>query len=328
MTEKRVIRIAFCDFWEGFDFENNHFINILKSGYNPIIDTESPEFLFVGTFGSSHLRYNCPKILFTGENIVPDFNLFDYAIGFDHLSFADRYLRLPLYCLRPNFSNLFSLSPIDYKTATEREFCSIVVSNMKVSSPMRKKFFDLLSNYKQVSSGGRMWNNIGGPVSNKLDFLKKYKFNIAFENSSSHGYTTEKILDAYTAHTIPIYWGNPDLPEDFNPDSCIWVRDTKDIDRAIEEIIYLDNNDIAYYEKLNKDKLVNSKLMDWKPILFDFLNNIISKPSDTVKYTSQYGMQMIHRRHVWVADRICRNYKFDKLISLHNQLKLKFGNEI
>ncbi|CAJ99309.1 alpha (1,3)-fucosyltransferase fragment 2 [Helicobacter acinonychis str. Sheeba] len=34
---------------------------------------------------------------YTGENEVPNFNLFDYAIGFDGLDFKERYLRMPLY---------------------------------------------------------------------------------------------------------------------------------------------------------------------------------------------------------------------------------------
>lgn len=31
------------------------------------------------------------------ENLVPDFNICDYAIGFHYLDFEDHYFRFPLY---------------------------------------------------------------------------------------------------------------------------------------------------------------------------------------------------------------------------------------
>ena len=37
--------------------------------------------------------------------------------------------------------------------------------------------------------------------------FKKYKFNICFENSSTPGYVTEKIIQSMYVNSIPIYWG-------------------------------------------------------------------------------------------------------------------------
>ena len=65
-----------------------------------------------------------------------------------------------------------------------QKFCSMVVSNAQVSNPIRERFFRLLSEYKQVDSGGRLWNNVGGPVADKQKFISGCKFNIAFENSA------------------------------------------------------------------------------------------------------------------------------------------------
>ena len=61
-----------------------------------------------------------------------------------------------------------------------------------------------------------MLNNVGGPVADKLAFISEYKFVIAFENSSYPGYTTEKILDPFLVCSIPVYWGNPLIENDFN----------------------------------------------------------------------------------------------------------------
>ncbi len=38
---------------------------------------DNPDFLFCGTFGHEHLQYDCVKVLFTGEDSIPDFNLYD-----------------------------------------------------------------------------------------------------------------------------------------------------------------------------------------------------------------------------------------------------------
>ncbi|CCF79843.1 hypothetical protein HBZS_102910 [Helicobacter bizzozeronii CCUG 35545] len=37
------------------------------------------------------------RLVFMGENERIDFNVYDFAMGFDHLEFGDRYLRVPLY---------------------------------------------------------------------------------------------------------------------------------------------------------------------------------------------------------------------------------------
>ena len=48
-------------------------------------------------------------------------------------------------------------------------------------------------------------------VSNKMDFIKDYKFVISFENSSNPGYTTEKLIEPMLVNSIPIYWGNTEV---------------------------------------------------------------------------------------------------------------------
>lgn len=54
---------------------------------------------------------------------------------------------------------------------------------------------------------------------NKLETLKYFRFNLAFENCVYPGYVTEKIFDAMQARTVPVYLGAPDI-EDFVPREC------------------------------------------------------------------------------------------------------------
>lgn len=53
-------------------------------------------------------------------------------------------------------------------------------------------------------------------VDDKIGLLKRYRFNLCFENVRYPGYVTEKIFDAMIANTIPLYFGAPDIA-DFVP---------------------------------------------------------------------------------------------------------------
>jgi hypothetical protein len=90
--------------------------------------------------------------------------------------------------------------------------------------------------------------------------LPPYKFNIAFENSSYPGYTTEKIVEPMLTHTIPIYWGNPLVGLDFNTNSFINVQDE---DEAIERIIAIDQSDDLYQEIMQQPYYANNKVNEF-----------------------------------------------------------------
>ena len=97
-------------------------------------------------------------------------------------------------------------------------------------------------------------NNIGrriapGTVA-KREFMAPYKFNIAFENGSTPGYTTEKIVEAMWARNLPIYWGNPRIAKEFNPRSFLNYFDFPSEDALVEKIIELDRDDPKYMEYL------------------------------------------------------------------------------
>lgn len=272
------IKIDFIDFWVGFDKENNLFTQLLKEDYDVEI-TDNPEYVFYSVFGSKNKTMeDVVKIFFTGENLPPNFDRCDWSFTFDYLE-DERNYRLPLYIFNPEYYNL-TKEKIIRPSLAKRRFCNFVVSNG--TSKIRNTFFEELNKYKKVDSGGRYKNNIGYFVDNKKNFQTQYKFSIAFENSTyrmNHpGYTTEKILDAMIAVTIPIYWGNPVVDLDFNRESFINAYDFKDMWEMIEYIKYLDNNDDAYLEKLSKPWLVNNEIIEpnKKENIKKFLNKIFT----------------------------------------------------
>jgi hypothetical protein len=257
------VKIKFLDFFKPFDENDNPFTNSLKERYKVILSDE-PDYIFYSIFGNKHLDHDCVRIFFTGENFRPDFNVSDYAIGFDHLEFGDRYLRWPLYMfLHGNMAMSLVEDKKDVKGILGHKamFCNFIYSNGR-GDPIRDLFFKKLSQYKMVDSLGEHLNNKENPQlttrgardwwTSKIELLRSYKFTIAFENSQCPGYTTEKIVHPMFAESIPIYWGNPSIDIEFNTDSFIWVRDKGDIEQAIDRIIDLDTNDDKWLEMMSR----------------------------------------------------------------------------
>ncbi|MDN3655862.1 glycosyltransferase family 10 [Ferruginibacter paludis] len=254
---QKPIKIWFSDMWSGFDVQNNYFTIHLRRNFNIEFDPK-PDFLIHSVYGKNFLKYNCCRICISGENIRPDFKRSDFHIGFDYID-SPTYLRWPLFLMgrfMPEY--LLNKKDIDKIMAEKKRFCSFVVSNGDAKK--RIDFFLKLSDYKKVDSGGRFLNNIGGPVNDKLDFLKQSKFNIAFENVSFLGYTTEKIFDAFLANSIPIYWGNPRVSEDFNARAFINVHNFESTEALIRYIQYLDENTEAYKLMLEESPFLGNEI--------------------------------------------------------------------
>ena len=189
-------------------------------------------------FGTEFLKYSCPRIFYTAENIRPDFRFCDFAVSFDYNNYPNHF-RMPLYSAYFTNENLTKVRDAKSILNKKTGFCSFVVGNA-AKTEQRISFFNELSKYKEIASGGKYANNVGGPVANKRDFISKYLFNIAFENSSFPGYTTEKIAEPWLEGCIPIYWGDPEVTRDINPDCFINMHDFDCFDAAIAHIKEVD----------------------------------------------------------------------------------------
>uniref|UniRef100_UPI001E2899DF glycosyltransferase family 10 domain-containing protein n=1 Tax=Helicobacter pylori TaxID=210 RepID=UPI001E2899DF len=272
---------------------------------------------------------NTKRVFYTGENEAPNFNLFDYAIGFDELDFNDRYLRMPLYYAYLHYKaeivndttspyklktdSLYTLKKPSHKfkenhphlcalihnesDPLKRGFASFVASNP--NAPIRNAFYDALNAIEPVAGGGSVKNTLGYKVKNKNEFLSQYKFNLCFENSQGYGYVTEKIIDAYFSHTIPIYWGSPSVAKDFNPKSFVNVHDFNNFDEAIDYIRYLHAHQNAYLDMLYENPLntLDGKAGFYQDLSFekilDFFKNILE--NDTIYHCNDAHYSALHR---------------------------------
>lgn len=295
---RRKVRIAFADYKRPFDPADNFVLDALRRRYDVEI-CEKPDFVIDMGLGHNYIDYDCVKLLISGENSHPDFNFFDYAVGSDSMVFLDRYFRFPHFATYPEFMSMKDVNGMSDDELLNREFCSFVVSRGTGhhGDPMRELFFNELSKYKKVASGGKYLNNIGGPVPDKLAFCRGYKFHIAFENSSSPGYTTEKLMQAFAADTVPIYYGNPTVGDDFRREGLVLVRDRADVARAIDEIVALDRDDEAYLAKCRAPRLVHPQ--SWYYDGFEkFLYSIFDRTPAEARRLCPYGHVSNHRKHV------------------------------
>ena len=59
------------------------------------------------------------------------------------------------------------------------------------------------------------------PIDTKEDGLAPYMFSIVVENEKVPGYHTEKILDCFSTGTIPLYWGDSCIGDDYDVNGII-----------------------------------------------------------------------------------------------------------
>ncbi len=330
------LKIAVANWWgDTEEFKKSTLYFILSQHYTITLHqnpNKPSDLVFGSPIGSARkiLSYqNTKRVFYTGENESPNFNLFDYAIGFDELDFRDRYLRMPLYythlhyeaqsvndttapykikdnslyalkkpshCFKENHPHLCAVVNNE-SDPLKRGFASFVASN--ANAPIRNAFYEALNSIEPVAGGGAVKNTLGYNVKNKSEFLSQYKFNLCFENSQGYGYVTEKIIDAYFSHTIPIYWGSPSVVKDFNPKSFVNVHDFKNFDEAIDHVRYLHTHPNAYLDMLYENPLneIDGKAYFYQNLSFkkilDFFKTILE--NDTIYHCNDAHYSALHR---------------------------------
>lgn len=114
------------------------------------------------------------------------------------------------------------------------------------------------------------WDN-----SKLIDIYSQYKFVLAMENTCSHGYITEKIINAFYSGAIPIYWGSSNINDFFNEKAFINVNNFNSFEECVDYVISLDDETI--------------KKMSQEPIYKD--NDLINLFNE--EYNNKYGNKVL-----------------------------------
>lgn len=225
-------------------------------------------------------KKGAPRIFYTPEAYLPNGweNDFALAIGFNFIDHPN-YARLP-YAYVSGYAGDLTTKKLGKRhndcVPNKKEYfaCFLVSNNMRGNSPhnnmpmdgtvAREEFFNILSSYKFVASGGAVLNNLGHIVSrdDTQEFLGKCKFVIAFENQSYPGYITEKVYNAYIAGAVPLYYSHPSAIEDINKNAVIYSHDFADLYDMAEYVKKVDNDDSLYCSIFNQS-LINNPNKDY-----------------------------------------------------------------
>lgn len=274
-----MLKVAFADFWPGFDPDSLVFIRELRKKYNIVID-QNPQVVIASVFGSVSQSFNAPIIGISGESYFPikkymrgymcAYPPFDKPITY--------YPYVCLFCPPEIFSRRVNKKPT--------KFACFVVGNGHNGSAthLREKLFLNLSaaaaakDLKVDSCGDFHRNNPEKPPRPTKEFeslhidphwLGEYKFNICCENSLISGYFTEKPVQALLAGSIPICLTHKSNMRYLNPKAGIYGHSEDDIPEMINRVLSMTD------EEYKNMKAEQPFLVDMAKLTTEFHNSII-----------------------------------------------------
>jgi len=312
MKNKKILKVKYVDFWA--EIKSDFFLDILKSKYDVVFD-DDPDLLFFSVFSDEHLKYNCHKVFYTGENVKPNKKLCDFSFSFEPSD--GKNFQFPYFARHELFENLRTNTLPDsiqkLRSSPKNNFCNFIYSNPRAKE--RIDFCEKLASYKRIDCPGKVLNNMLAFKNGlhdwpeKIDFLSNYKFTIAFENEKSDYYTTEKIYHPLIAGSIPIYWGDEKIIEYFNPDSFINCNDFDSFDDVIDYVKEVDNDEILYKKYLDAQLILpNSRLHSFSRQKTEaFLFNIIENGFHTPPVSRGIYFQLY--KAFYLFNKVCGKFK-------------------
>ena len=322
----KTVRIKFKGFWENCDYDSLFITKILRKHYH-VEFSEDADYVICSSFGFfDYLDEDKIRIMFSGENYVPEFNYVDYAFSFYPIEFLDRHCTIPgmIYLSTDPLEEL-SRKNRDYSNdiMDSKVYFANLIASHESDKNMRSCLVKTLKQYKRVECAGTLFNNMpeGKTVSmwegTKLPFVKKCKFTLCPESVIHEGFVTEKIFDAFMADTIPVYYGSSTVSSIFNKKAYLDVSDFDSLDSLLERIIELDNDDEQYLEMLRQPIFADP----------DYIENSLKKIENYLCYIFDQPIEKAYRR--------CRLYmpsKYEKRLieckKLHNRFYRRFGRWI
>ena len=185
------------------------------------------------------------KFLYTQENVTPDFELFDLT-------------RTTAPTTSKNQHTDHTGGPIPpvadaAKILREKtKFCAFVTSNPFCAT--RNRFLEILSRHHRIDSAGKAFPNQPrkpGEPHVSAEAYRPYKFALTFENALSLHYASMRVFEALCGHTVPIYWGNPQIANWFNPERFINAFDFDNLESLAAHVMRVHADDTLYLRYLS-----------------------------------------------------------------------------
>ncbi len=275
---KTKLKLNFENFWPDYQKRDNYWFNLLSTKFDVTISDKPDLLIFSYDYTGKRLDKTYDpsetvKVFFGCENVQPDFNDCHAAISQKYID-QDNHFRLPLWTQyvnwfgsRPMVSNRDQCYLIDPNSLLQKKFDPDSLLKQKTNfcnflytqpRGLRMTFMDYFKGYKKIDSAGKLHNNMGGTVQGRSDHIFKimwqesYKFTASLENDLDPGWTTEKLLHPMSTLSLPIYWGNERVSDEFNTESFINIHDFDSVESAVEYVKEVDNNQDLYLDIMSR----------------------------------------------------------------------------
>jgi len=270
MTSK--LRIKFDNFWGGFPLHDNIITVALSLRHDVEIVQHDPDIL-VHQGQTSHKHDDAITIAWFIESMnrigEPDYSKCDYSFNSCNLD-DERNYRIPFWSTQVNWNEApahdlnrgptyyISIEELSNRQITDRNrLCCSVASG---TLGRRAEFYPYISSKMDVAHGGDFLRNTTEMIEKpgnsdyleKIEFISKFKSNLCFENDDRQGYVCEKILHAFYAGCLPIYWGPSNVGEDFNKEAFIDISDFESNEEAVDcihDVLLSDRKLLEYLEQ-------------------------------------------------------------------------------
>lgn len=290
--------ISFVNWWDE-DLRNDWFVRFIYHHFPNI----EKEIRFYSVFGPGRRlkdNFKGVKIFYSGENLEPH-NEYegllkresvetywkyrvhyygDYALKNVHLSLgmgrdvdSSKYLRFPEWIpftfkpessykdIRDRINEINKARPVDNARGAV-----LLASHDDYGTRERicrdvEKIFPITYAGTWRNNSTDLWDKY---ADDKQLYLKNFRFNICPENVDANGYCTEKIFDAFSAGTIPIYHGDMNNPENglINRDAVIFW-DYKGNNEEQMQLVRRLSTDDGYYDKFMQQTKIYSTAVDY-----------------------------------------------------------------
>jgi len=275
------LSVCFLNSWTGFDWNDNFIYHTLSTEYNVEINQENPDIVICNNTNYSPdngvtdryrgkakiIHWHCESFDTTG---LPDYNKCDYSISsckHEH----EKNVRIPLWSFyiqwfesQPQYNPvrnqayLVSLEQIEKKYPPHKKpkFCCLLTNN---GNGFKSEGYPPFLEWSQkqglvTESRGKAFRNMppigdnGFNELSKMQYVKDFKFNLAYDNSDNRGWITEKMIHPMVVGTIPIYWGAVDVAEEFNKHAFLDIRDFENLDALHDRVLQIHNDDSLFFE--------------------------------------------------------------------------------
>ena len=267
------IHVAYANFWPGFSLKYGllkHLLNLaFDYDWEVSTDQNDADLVLTSVFAPGRVLYPAKTIAVIWENMRPDYRAYRFSISSDFDDYGGRNVRCPLWYSQikwtPEYRNTAGNAwehgnepPVPLATLMEprtapyvkrEKFCALVASAYE---PFRMMAAQAL--------GADIYGGVAGKPDHrsKYEILADHTFSVCFENSLFPGYYTEKLLHAWAAGTIPLYFSDNGVVCDFNPYSFFNRKEYGDNERFVSDVkaVYEDS---VVLEKIWRTPLVTKE---------------------------------------------------------------------